>query len=42
MRAGDGVHFSVDGADHIGRAIFKLLDQHWNIPEQAVPASPRR
>ena len=41
MRAGDGVHFSVDGADYIGRAIFKLLDQDWNITAQADPTQPQ-
>ncbi len=41
MRAGDGVHFSVDGADYIGRAIFKLLDQDWKIDAQADPTHPQ-
>lgn len=41
MRTGDGVHFSVDGADYIGRAIFKLLDQDWDITTQADPTKPQ-
>ena len=41
MRAGDGVHFSVDGADYIGRAIFKLIDAEWALTEQADPTHPQ-
>jgi hypothetical protein len=41
MRAGDGVHFSVDGADYIGRAIFKLIDQDWDVTAQADPTHPQ-
>jgi hypothetical protein len=41
MRAGDGVHFSVDGADYIGRAIFKLLDHDWAIDAQADRTHPQ-
>jgi hypothetical protein len=41
MRAGDGVHFSVDGADYISRAIFKLLDSDWDITAQADPTQPQ-
>jgi hypothetical protein len=41
MRAGDGVHFSVDGADYISRAIFELLDHDWDISAQADPTKPQ-
>jgi hypothetical protein len=41
MRAGDGVHFSVDGADYVSRAIFKLLDHDWDISSQADPSKPQ-
>jgi len=41
MRAGDGVHFSVDGADYISRAIYKLIDQDWRLGAQADPTHPQ-
>jgi hypothetical protein len=41
MRAGDGVHFSVDGADYISRAIFKLIDNDWDVTAQADPTHPQ-
>jgi hypothetical protein len=41
MRAGDGVHFSVDGADYVGRAIFKLIDADWDLTGQADPTHPQ-
>jgi hypothetical protein len=41
MRAGDGVHFSVDGGDYISRAIFRLLDHDWRLSAQADPAHPQ-
>jgi hypothetical protein len=41
MRAGDGVHFSVDGADYISRAIFKLIDRDWDVTTQADPTQPQ-
>lgn len=41
MRAGDGVHFSVNGADYISRAIFELLDHDWDIGTQADPTKPQ-
>jgi hypothetical protein len=42
MRAGDGVHFSVDGADYLSRAIFRMLDENWDLTEQADPTKPQR
>ena len=41
MRAGDGVHFSVDGADYVSRAIFSLIDHDWNVTAQADPTHPQ-
>ncbi|MGZ4675901.1 MAG: DUF459 domain-containing protein [Acidimicrobiia bacterium] len=42
MRAGDGIHFSVDGGDYIGRAIFRMLDRDWSITKQADPTHPKQ
>jgi hypothetical protein len=42
MRAGDGVHFSVDGGDYISRAIFRLLDRDWRLTAQADPTHPQQ
>ena len=36
MRAGDGVHFSVDGGDFISQKIFALVDAEWRLTEQTV------
>ena len=36
MRANDGVHFSVDGADYLGQVIFNLLNPEWRLTDQAV------
>ncbi len=41
MRAGDGIHFSVDGADLLSRQIFHALDAEWNLTDQAVPDQPK-
>lgn len=40
MRAGDGVHFSVDGGDFIGRHLFGILDARWHLLRQADPSQP--
>lgn len=42
MRAGDGVHFSVAGADHLGGILFRLLDKEWRLLKQAVPGQPKK
>ena len=42
MRAGDGVHFSVAGADYISRALFRMLDRRWNLTRQTVAGAPKR
>ena len=36
MRAGDGIHLSGDGALHLARAIFMLIDPIWRIGQQQV------
>jgi hypothetical protein len=41
MRAGDGIHFSADGGDYLGRKIFELLDTTWHITAQADPSHPQ-
>ncbi|MGZ4689120.1 MAG: DUF459 domain-containing protein [Acidimicrobiia bacterium] len=42
MRAGDGIHLTGAGGDHLARAIFKQLDPQWRILEQAVPSQPKK
>ncbi|MEO6467722.1 MAG: DUF459 domain-containing protein [Acidimicrobiia bacterium] len=41
MRAGDGVHFSVAGADLISADIYALINAEWNISTQAVLGAPK-
>lgn len=41
MRAGDGVHFSPAGGDHLAKAVFQLVDHAWNVTAQAVPGQPK-
>jgi hypothetical protein len=36
MRAGDGVHLTVDGGDHLANAVFKQLDAQCRITAQKV------
>jgi hypothetical protein len=40
MRISDGVHFTVDGAQYLSDAVWKLLDKRWKITKQAVPSQP--
>ena len=40
MRISDGIHFTVDGADYLANIIYKLLDERWDISQQAQPAEP--
>ena len=42
MRAGDGVHLSPAGGDHLARAVFGLMDHAWSITAQAVPGQPKK
>ena len=41
MRAGDGVHFSVAGADLISADIYGLINAEWKITNQAVLGAPK-
>ena len=41
MRAGDGVHFSVAGADLISADIFGLVNAEWRVTNQAVLGAPK-
>ncbi len=36
MRAGDGVHFTMDGADYLARNVYKLVDAQCGVTEQKV------
>jgi hypothetical protein len=36
MRAGDGIHLSGAGGDHLAEAIFALMDPRWRISAQTV------
>jgi hypothetical protein len=40
MRISDGVHFTVDGAQYLADAVWKLLNRHWHINAQAHPSTP--
>lgn len=40
MRISDGVHFSVDGANYLSDAIWKLLDKRWDVTAHADPSQP--
>ena len=37
VRTGDGVHFTPDGAELVGRALFSVLDAQCRLKAQAVP-----
>ena len=39
VRSGDGVHFTPDGADYLGNALFALLDEQCRLKAQAVADS---
>jgi hypothetical protein len=36
MRAGDGVHLTADGADHLARQVYTLVDAQCAVTEQQV------
>jgi hypothetical protein len=42
MRAGDGIHLSGEGAEHLARAIFEQLDAVWRISAQQVPGQTKK
>jgi hypothetical protein len=39
VRAGDGVHLTLEGGDFVGAAIFDLIDQQCSLKAQSVPNS---
>jgi hypothetical protein len=40
MRTGDGVHFTVAGAQFLAQKVYALLDSHWNLTTQAERSEP--
>ncbi|MFN8028207.1 MAG: hypothetical protein U0W40_18150 [Acidimicrobiia bacterium] len=42
MRAGDGVHLTVDGGDYLARAVFKPLDEQCRITAQKVDGQTKQ
>lgn len=41
MRAGDGVHFTMDGADYLARQVYKLIDAQCGVTEQKVDGATK-
>jgi hypothetical protein len=39
VRAGDGVHFTPEGGEFVGNALFELIDAQCSLKAQAVPNS---
>jgi hypothetical protein len=39
-RIGDGVHFSMDGAAYLARAVYAVIDAKWHLTKQADPKHP--
>jgi hypothetical protein len=42
MRAGDGVHLTVDGADYLARQVYKLVDAQCAVTEQKVEGTTKQ
>jgi lysophospholipase L1-like esterase len=42
MRAGDGVHFTMDGGDYLARQVYKLVDAQCAITEQKVDGATKQ
>ena len=42
MRAGDGVHFTMDGADYLARQVYKLVDAQCGVTEQKVDGATKQ
>jgi hypothetical protein len=42
MRAGDGVHLTMDGADFLARSLYKLIDDQCNITAQKVDGATKK
>jgi uncharacterized protein len=40
MRAGDGVHFSIAGAEFLAQHVYRFLNTRWNLATQAEPDNP--
>jgi hypothetical protein len=40
MRTGDGVHFTVQGAEYLAVRVYALLNARWNLAGQAAPTTP--
>jgi lysophospholipase L1-like esterase len=40
MRNGDGTHLTEAGGEHLAAIVFALIDDIWNIAEQADPDNP--
>jgi hypothetical protein len=42
MRAGDGVHFTTDGADYLARQVYKLVDAQCDVTAQKVDGATKQ
>ena len=42
MRAGDGVHFTMDGADYLARQVYRLVDAQCGVTEQKVDGATKQ
>ena len=42
MRAGDGVHFTIDGADYLARQVYKLVDAQCGVTAQKVDGATKQ
>lgn len=42
LRAGDGIHFSPEGADYLAETVYQALDAHWHITAQRVEGQAKQ
>ena len=42
MRAGDGVHLTVDGADYLARTVYKPVDAQCHVTAQKVDGATKQ
>ena len=42
MRAGDGVHLTMDGADYLARTVYKLVDDQCRVTAQKVDGATKK
>ena len=42
MRAGDGVHFTMDGGDYLARQVYKLVDAQCGVTKQKVDGATKQ